>query len=346
MTRRTRRAPLAAATAMAAALALAACSGDTDPGAEAEDTDSGGAGSTPEGPFVYEDGRGETVELAQVPDTVVAQSSVAAALWDAGYQVDGVYGELGEVDGELNYQAGNIDVSQVDVLGEAYGELDVQQYGLMSPDLLIDYTFDGETLWYVPARSAKQVYDLAPAIGVDGNNFGDTDEAIETFVDLAGELGADTESEQLVADKQAYDDAVVELAANAQESGLEVVFVSADVDAGTFYVANPDFFPEVLTLDEAGVPIIEPKSGKPMHFHALSWEEAADYADADVIFFDARTFGALTGKLESIDTWAGLPAVEAGQVYPWYAAAPYSYKVYGDVYQEMADQLAEAEPLD
>lgn len=343
MTRRTLRAPLAAVTALSAALVLAACSGDTDPVAEAEDDATGQ--SAPAGPFEFADARGGTVELEEAPATVVAQSSVAAALWDNGYQVDGVYGELAETDGELGYQAGDIDLSQVEVLGRTYGELDVQQLGVLAPDLLVDYTFDDENLWYVPTRSAKQVEELTTTLGV-GGVYSTTDEAIQTFVDLAGELGADVESEDLAADREAYESALAQLGATAEQSGLQAVFVSADVDAGTFYVANPEFFPELGTLQEAGLDIVEPKSGEPMHFHAYSWEEVADYAEADVVFFDARTYEQLGDKLASIDTWTSHPAVEAGQVYPWYAAAPYSYRAYGEVYQEMADELAEAEKLD
>ena len=38
-------------------------------------------------------------------------------------------------------------------------------------------------------------------------------------------------------------------------------------------------------------------------------------------------------------------AVKAGQVYPWYAAAPYSYQSYARIYQEIADELTAAKKL-
>lgn len=345
MTRRIRRAPAAIALAVAATLVLAACSGDTDPVAD-DDTASSEGATTPAGPFEYTDGRGETVTLDEVPQTVVAQSSVAAALWDAGYQVDGVYGELAEVDGELNYQAGDIDLDEVENLGATYGEFKIEQYGLLDPDLLIDYTFDGETLWYVPAEQSEQVFELAPSIGIDGNNFPTTDDAIEVFVDLAGRLGADVESDELAEDKEAYEAALEDISATAGDSELQAVFVSADADLANFYIGDQKFFPELNTPAEAGLDIIAPKTGKAEHFHVISPEQLPDYAEADVIFFDARTLDLVKGELENVDTWASLPAVEAGQVYPWYAAAPYSYAAYGDIYQEMADQLAGAEVLD
>ena len=42
--------------------------------------------------YVHTDAHIEKVQLEQTPETVVAQSSVAAALCDSRYQVDGVYG--------------------------------------------------------------------------------------------------------------------------------------------------------------------------------------------------------------------------------------------------------------
>lgn len=343
--RRTLRGTQAVATALSVTFALTACSGDTDPGAQAEDTGGAEGQTAPEGPFAYEDGRGHTVELEQTPTNVVAQSSVAAALWDAGYQVDGVYGELAEVDGELNFQAGNIDLSQVELYGETYGELDVEQLLVSAPELVIDYTFDGKNLWYIPGKQGKTVAEGTETLAIDGN-YTDTDTAIESFVDLAGALGADTGSEDLQDDKEAYEAALEEIGTISGESDLQVAFVSADADAASFYIANQDFFPEMGTLAEAGLDIVAPRTGKPMHFHAISPEQLPDYADADVILFDARTYGLLSDKLESIDTWTSLPAVEAGQVYEWYAAAPYSYEQYAGIYQEIADELAEAQPVD
>ena len=32
-------------------------------------------------------------------------------------------------------------------------------------------------------------------------------------------------------------------------------------------------------------------------------------------------------------------------MYPWYAAAPYSYQAYAGIYQEIADELAAAKDL-
>ncbi|MEU6136535.1 hypothetical protein [Nocardioides sp. NPDC047086] len=98
--------------AAAAALTLTACGGSTD---AADGEDRAGYG------FVHEDARGKTVE------------------------VDGVYGDLPE---PPNYLTGHLDVSETKVLGNAWGQFNVEEYAAMNPDLLIDMTVDGTTLWY------------------------------------------------------------------------------------------------------------------------------------------------------------------------------------------------------
>ena len=331
---------------LAAALALAACSAGssespTTPAGTA--TTSATSSSAAATGFEYTDARGTTVTLDTVPTTVVAQSSVAAALWDAGYHVAGVYGELTPgADGTLSYQAGDIDLSQVTVIGQTYGEFDVEDYGLMNPDLLVDYTFDGSSLWYVPAEQADQIYALAPSVAVPGN-YTDTDSAIQTFVDLAAKLGADPDSAELASAKADYDGALKDVADVAASSGLKVVVVSAGTDS--LYVADPAHLPELSTLRAAGPDLIDPVGGGSDVFSQYSWEQASDYSDADVILFDARTYDSMKADLANIPTWANLPAVKAGQVYPWYAAAPYSYQSYARIYQEIADELTAAKKL-
>ncbi|WP_408897215.1 ABC transporter substrate-binding protein [Nocardioides sp. R1-1] len=347
MTRRrigARRAPIAAATAFAAALALTGCSGDTDPGAQDDAGDDSLAecqSAAPTGGFAYDDARGTSVALDEVPTTVVAQNSIAAALWDAGYQVDGIYGELGD-DPASAYQRGNVDLSEMTTLGKTWGEFDVDAFAAMQPDLLLDFSFGGE-LWYVPGKLEKQIEDIAPVVGVNGQPT-TIDEAIEVFVDLAGRLGADPTCDDAVQEAKAdYDEAVAEITAN--EKDLEVLVASGS--DSSFWVVNPAALPETGTLAAAGVDLVTPEGvGEGEVFKELSWEKAAEFADADVILMDVRNTEAVKEKMKGIDTWANLPAVKAGQVYGWYAGAPYSYQAYAEIFDELADELEDARPLD
>ncbi|GIM88382.1 ABC transporter substrate-binding protein [Paractinoplanes toevensis] len=324
-----------AALAVTVSLALTACGGD--------DSAEPAASATASGPFEYKDALGKDIKLDQTPTTVVAQSSVAAALWDAGFQVKGAYGELKpDAAGKLSYQAGSLDLSKVTVVGSTYGEFDTEKYALMNPQLLVDYTFDNKALWYVPAAQSEKILSLAPGLAVPGN-YKTTDEAISTMVDLAGKLGADTKGAALTTAKTDYESALTAVGEAAKTSGLKVAIMSPGTDS--LYVADPAQLPEGNTLKNAGLDVISPPNPKNEVFAQFSWEKAVDFKDADVILVDARTYDASKADLAKVPTWANLPAVKAGQVYPWYAAAPYSYQSYAKIYNELAGELKSAKKL-
>jgi iron complex transport system substrate-binding protein len=336
------RAALATLAALTAVSALGACSGDNDPPAPSGARLAECQPAAPSGTFEYDDARGRKVTLDEVPSTVVAQSSVAAGLWDAGYEVDGIYGEVDQEDPAVAYQMGNVDLDDLDVIGRRWGEFDVDQYAAMKPDLIVDYTFDNERLWYVPREQARQVEELAPSVAVNGEPR-TIDTAIQVFVDLAERLGADTRcNEELNADRKDYEEALAAVAES--EKDLEVLVASAS--ESSLWVVNPDFLPETGTLRRAGVDLMDPKGGEPAMFHEYRWPRAVDYADADVILMDARTPSGVVERMKGIDAWTELPAVKAGQVYKWYAAAPYSYKEYAEIFAELAENLRRSRPVD
>lgn len=339
------RTPVALATAAALTVlpVLSACSGDTDPSAKddrADDTVAECQEADPGGSFEWTDGRGETIALDEVPSTVVAQTSVAAALWDAGYQVDGVFGETDTSTPGTAEQLGNVDLDQVEVIGSTWGEFDVDKYAEMQPDLLLDYVFDG-ALWYVPSKQQKQLEKLAPIGGVNGQP-DDIDSAIASFVDLAGLLGADTDcNDALTAAEAEYDAGLAAL----EENGADVQVLIASATPEQLYVVNPAQLPEARTLQAAGVDVLGPEEDDGQVFAEYSWEEIGRFAEADVILLDGRNTDDTRDALESIDTWTSLPAVQAGQVHTWHAGAPYSYQEYADILTELADVLGTAEDV-
>lgn len=330
------RRSLAAAGTAAGLVALAACGSST---AADEESDGGSAGAA----FTWTDARGEKVSLDETPDSVVAQSSVAAALWDAGLRVEGVYGELGELDGKLNYQAGNLDLDELTVLGKTYGEFDEVAYAKLDPDLLIDFNMVGKDLWYIPPKEAKTILSIAPSIGVAGQGLDDTETVIEDFVELAEQLGGDDDSAEHEQAKKDFDAAVEALAAAAQGKEDVTVALASFNDQGV-YLWNPEMMPEAKTMQAAGVTFVKPKDlDATGFFEQLSWEQASKY-NADVIFSDART-EQFMAQVEKIPTYQRLPAVKAGQVYSWKTAAPYSYAQYGPIFEEIAGWLEDVEKL-
>ncbi|MER6938214.1 ABC transporter substrate-binding protein [Nocardioides sp. NPDC127514] len=325
MNRRFRMGPLAAAAALAV-LTLTACGGST----EASD-DADGAGSA----FVYEDARGKTVEIDGTPETIVAQASAAAALWDNGLEVDGVYGDLPDTE---NYLIGNLDVSQTKVLGKAFGEFNVEEYAAMNPDLLIDMTFDKKTLWYA-AEVEKQVEKLAPTIGMPLTGLSVT-EQIEAFNKLATDLGAKPEVDDAKAE---FEDAVARIKAAVKKNpDLTVLAVSSYGEE--IYFANAPEHPDLAYLAELGVKFPKVTPDEQGIFEPVSLENIGKY-HADLLLVDARDTGGLA-ELEKKDIFKRLPAVAGGQQDLWYPAAPYSYQAYAKIFSGYADQLEAAQVLE
>lgn len=318
-------APLAAVAA-SAALVLAACGTSTD-ASEGE----GGTGSG----FVHKDARGKTVEIDGTPKTVVAQASAAAALWDNGYEVAGVYGDLPE---PPNYLTGNLDVSKTKVLGKAWGEFNVEEYAAMNPDLLIDMTFDGKTLWYA-GEVEKQVDKLAPTLAMPLTGLSVT-EQIEAFHALAEDLGADPEIDEAKAE---FEEAVARIKA-AVKKNPDVTVVAASTYGEEIYFANAPEHPDLAYLADLGVKFPKVSPDEQGIFEPVSLENISKY-HADVLLIDARDPGGLE-ELKTKDIFKRLPAVAGGQQDLWYPAAPYSYQAYAEVFSGYADQLEAAQVLE
>ena len=308
--RLTRRSLLAA---LAATPVLAACGTSAgSPGA------SGAASSAAAGAsFTYTDARGKQIDVTPVPTNVVAQSSAAAALWDAGIKVKGAYGELKATDGKLDYQAGNIDLSQLTVIGSSYGEFSVEKLASVAPQLLIDLSFDDKTLWYVDAKVESQVAALCPTLGVRMLEL-DLVGAIDSFTDLAVKLGADPAVSASA--KAGFDAAAATLKETITQAG-DVTIAPLSFDADNVYVGLPTQSPDLNYFASLGAKFVPAKSAPTDYFATVSYEQLPDYS-GDFIIVDARN--TYTGYRDSA-IWKSLPAVKAGRVFEWRPAAPYSY---------------------
>ena len=297
---------------LAAAPVLAACGGPGSGGPGAASTSAAAAG------FTYTDARGKVIDVNPVPANVVAQSSAAAALWDAGIKVKGAYGELKTgADGKLDYQAGNLDLSQLTVIGASYGEFSVEKLATMAPQLLIDLSFDDKTLWYLDAKVEQQVAALCPTLGVHTLGL-DLLGLIGSFTDLAVKLGADPAVSASA--KTGFDQASATLQEAIKAAGGATV-APLSFDQDNAYVGLPTQSPDLAHLKKLGANFVEASSKPEDYFATISYENLPDYS-GDIILLDARN--TFTGYQDSA-VWKSLPAVKAGRVFPWKPAAPYSY---------------------
>lgn len=329
----TRRGLLGAGGALALGALISACGGGDD---------AGGTASPGGGAWTFTDDRGTRVRLKARPQRVVAYVGAAAALYDFGVdtQLVGVYGPTKLKDGRPDPQAGNLPVDRLQIIGNAYGEFNIEKYAALRPDLLVDNMFVPGELFYVPAESKDKIFALAASVGISTGAVA-LPKPIERTAALAAALGADLKSAKVTAAKARFDKAAEALrAAAGAKPGLKVLAASASPDL--FYASSPGKNTDLIYFKELGVDLIVPeKPSKEGYFEELSWENADKYK-ADVIMLDSRTQALQPKDLGSKPSWKDLPAVKAGQVIAWQPEPRFSYEGCAPILEALAASIRSA----
>uniref|UniRef100_A0AAU3H121 ABC transporter substrate-binding protein n=1 Tax=Streptomyces sp. NBC_01401 TaxID=2903854 RepID=A0AAU3H121_9ACTN len=333
-----RRGLLAVGGAVGLGAVLAACGdGDSDGKSSAS-----GSGAEKSGPWSFKDDRGQTAEAGSVPKNIVAFIGVAAALHDYGIEVKGVFGPTKTSAGKADVQAGDIDISKVEVLGNVWGEFNVEKYAGLAPDLLVTAMWEKDALWYVPDQSKDKILKLAPSVALWAAET-TVPKAIQRHEDLAASLGADVRSQQVTDAKAAFEKAAARLRA-AAKSRPEIKVMVGSASQDLFYVSLAKTSADTLYFQELGVKFVEPKVNSAGFFEELSWENVDTY-DADIIMMDNRSSALQPDALTSKPTWVRLPAVKAGQVIPRTTEPIYSYDKCAPILDALAEAIEKAKKV-
>ncbi|MER7680737.1 ABC transporter substrate-binding protein [Streptomyces sp. NPDC096934] len=340
-----RRGILAAGGALGLGAVLAACGDD--------DAKSGGSGSTTaadarpkSGPWTFKDDRGTTVKLDKAPANIVAFTGVAAALHDYGIEVKGVFGPTTTKDGKADVQAGDMDVSKLTVLGNEWGQFNIEKYAALAPDVLISTMFDAAgTLWYVPEESKDKILKLAPSVGISVYDR-QMPQSLERMYALAESLGADMKSAAIVAAKKKFE-AAAERLRKAAKARPEIKVLAGSASQDIFYVSGSNLSIDLEYFKALGVNIVEP-SAKALKasggwFENLSWENVDKYP-ADIIIMDDRTATIQPADITEA-TWKKLPAVKAGQVIARTPEAILSYDKCTPIIERLAEAIEKAKKV-
>ncbi|MHC5903132.1 ABC transporter substrate-binding protein [Streptomyces sp. S6] len=342
----TRRGILAAGGALGLGAALAACGdGDAKTGGSGSSANPG-ASAAESGPWTFKDDRGRAVRLDKTPSTIVAFIGVAAALHDYGVDVKGVFGPTRTADGKADVQAGDLDVTKVEVLGNVWDEFNVEKYAALAPDVLISTMFDAAgTLWYVPEASKDKIAKLAPSVGISVFDRQLT-APLERMWELAKSLGADLTAAKATAAKKRFEDAAAWLRAAAKaKPGIRVLAGSASAEL--FYVSGSDLSVDLEYFKALGVNFVEPPAAvlkaSGGWYESLSWENVDKYP-ADLILMDDRT-SAIQPSAITKETWKKLPAVKAGQVVPRSTEPILSYDKCAPLLENLAEAIEKAKKV-
>ncbi|OLT36989.1 ABC transporter substrate-binding protein [Actinomadura sp. CNU-125] len=328
----TRRGFLGTSGAVALGAVLAACGGDD-----------GGNVTQGLGAWSFTDDRGTEIDLKARPTRVVGYVGTAAALYDFGVdeRLVGVFGPTKLQDGSPDPQAGELPVDRLEIIGNAFGEFNIEKYAALSPDLLVDNMFvDGE-LFYVPSESADKIYALAPSLAISTGAVS-LPKPLRRMGELAVALGADPNAPKVTEAKARFDKAA-EAVRTAVEANKGVRVLAASASPDLFYASSPDKNSDLIFFKELGVELITPeKLGENGFYEELSWENADRYP-ADLIILDSRTQALQPEDLGGKAAWRDLPAVKAGQVVPWEAEPRFSYLGCAPILENLAKAIESAE---
>jgi iron complex transport system substrate-binding protein len=265
----------------------------------------------------FTDDKGVTVTLPEAPKRVVIDVNPAAPLWDFGIRPVAVFGWLANPDGDFGLAGGNIDPSQVEIIGNGAETIDVEALIALQPDLVVTLTFvpdDPLDYWSLAADGPlEQVKQVAPIIAISGVQSADAQ--LARFAELAEALGADLESPELTeaqATWRASEDAFK--AALAEKPGISAVFGALGTDE--IYVANPKRAGDLVYFRSLGleIPDVDLPEDSTDYWETLSLEAVGKY-QTDLFFNSYR--GTSIEEAVAVPTIGQLPAVKAGQIFVW-----------------------------
>ncbi|WP_144713097.1 ABC transporter substrate-binding protein [Curtobacterium pusillum] len=334
--RSTLRAALVTSVAVSALL-LAGCSS-----ANSSD-DSAGSGSTAAsgGAWSYEDATGTTVKVDHTPKRVVVLNDLAISFIEYGLKPVGTFGQLTMA---KDARFTDLDTDGITQLGEAYGDIDLEELAALKPDLVVTSVYPTDekgTLdttqpgyGFKDMAQQKQIQAIAPVVQVKWGGKGE--DVIEKITDLAESLGA-KESTVEKAEKR-FDTAADELEKVAKDTDLSVVSMYADGDGA--YVTRPADEPTLQMYTSYGVDFVNPKP-KGFYWGIYSWENAGQIS-GDVILLSQQ--GYQVADLEKQPTFADNAALQAGQVHSWTFPA-LDYVSQAEYMQKLAGWLEDSKKL-
>ena len=272
-------------------------------------------------PWSYTDSTGNTVTLDEVPTRIIASQDAAAGLIPLGIRPIAIYADSPVADAKALQ---GLDLSGIEIIGQAWGEVDIEKAAALDPQLVIAEYWPLDTAWSGGEAVVDALNPLAPITGVTQGDSVLT--LIEDYEALATSLGADLSKPEIVADKATFEASLAAFkAATGAKPNLTALAVWAGADA--LYVAATAGAAELMDFKAWGLNLIDPEVADDRgYWETLSWENTDKY-QPDLILVDNRQASTLETALAQ-PTWTLMKAAEAGAVTEWPAFWLRNYKAY------------------
>jgi iron complex transport system substrate-binding protein len=221
---------------------------------------------------------------------------------------------------------------------------DIEKLIQLDPDLFVTITWrpgEGGGYWGVNDDLLPRMLEVVPIVAIAAT--GSAAVSTERFGELAGLLGADLNTPELVAAKTAYDAEVTAFSALTKEKAdLVSLFVYAD-SQGLYAAKAPDWA-DLAWYQELGLNIVDPDVAVGEFWENLSWEQALKYP-ADIVFNTTRGEALTNQDLIDHPTFGQHPAIKAGQLGAWNQDFIMSYQGLTAALTEMTKTLSAAKKL-
>ena len=284
-----------------------ACSSDAGGGDTATAADSA---------WEFTDDLGNTVTLEEAPTRVAGLNDVLSSLWNYGIEPVAAWGQT-SIEDDVAFEGK--DLSGVEIVGTSYGQIDLEQLAAADPDVIVasvyptdsEGTIDEESPLYgfESIEQQEQVAEIAPIIGIVSDD-----------------------AQRLCADGGARRDPgrrPRRRAGHRRPRGLRgSVCGTHRGRRGRGHRAAGVRHRERRLVDGEGPgrPVAAPLRGprRPVPFdpggedyfwNSVGWEEVPNHP-SDVLLYSLR-FSMSPAEIAAQPTAALLPAVQAGQLYPW-----------------------------
>lgn len=272
----------------------------------------------------YTDGAGKAITLPAPPSRIIAHINDAAALIPLGIKPIGVF-----LDGppSVDRAAEGLDLTDVQVVGRGWYELDAEAVLSLDPDLILTEWWPREGFYGGAVGDAAIINRIAAIAPIVGPAQGTSVVAmIADYATLAASLGANLDDPLIAADKAAFDAALARFQ-SAIEAKPGLTVMAASPSANGLAIAAPAEFGELADFANWGLNLVVPVTDPGSSYQTLSWENANLYP-ADIILLDDRWGDRTATDLAAQPLAARLPAVAADQLGDWPAGWIRSYHVY------------------
>ncbi|RDG36218.1 ABC transporter substrate-binding protein [Streptomyces corynorhini] len=278
----------------------------------------------------FTDDRGHLTVADHHPTRVVAYIQAGATLWDHGLRPLGIFGSHHDGDTPDPAKAGELPLAELRHFG-AGSDLDLDALRAAEPDLVVAVSYGGGQVYGIDPEAAKHLEERIPVVVIEVGKDRSLDGVRDRFTELARALRTTLRPAEAELER-----AERRLRAVTARPGRPRVLALSAAGADTAYLARPLTWPDLRSLTELGVELIEPEAAGGANWRTAEWSEAAALAPG-ILLTDVRANAAPRDRLQDNAHWRALE--ERARIVPWNPEAPSSHRAHARFLDTVSDAL-------